>query len=154
MERVPAFGHSGTAPTGVPVRQATPSAASCYGAKVKSPWCVAPTVSENDRDERGHFQPEHGDQEYLTAVAEHEPAGTKEVAEAVGVTRQNADQRLRRLEDEGKVTSKKIGNSLAWSLAGERHAVRHVEPDDAFWEAETYAGEQMSAEDIDDVLYG
>lgn len=110
-------------------------------------------MSENDRDERGYFQPEHDDREFLEAVSEHEPAGTAEIAEAVGVTRQNADHRLRQLVDEGAVTNTKIGSSLAWSLADEQISVRHVDPDDAFWEAETYAGEEMSAKDIDDVLY-
>lgn len=110
-------------------------------------------MSENDRDDRGHFQPEHDDREFLTAVATHEPAGTTEIAEAVGVTRQNADKRLRRLEEAGTVTSKKIGNSLAWMLAEDHQVVQHVDPDDPFWEADTYAGEAMSAEDIDDVLY-
>lgn len=110
-------------------------------------------MSENDRNERGHFQPEHADREFLEAVAEHEPAGTAEIAEAVGVTRQNADQRLRRLADTGKVTSKKIGSSLAWSLAEDQSVIGNVDPDDEFWDAATYAGEEMSAEDIDDVLY-
>lgn len=53
---------------------------------------------------------------YLDAVENHSPASTKEVADAVGVTRQGADYRLRQLEEMGKVTSKKIGNSLAWRL--------------------------------------
>lgn len=110
-------------------------------------------MSENDRDDRGYFQAEHPDKEYLAAVAEFEPAGTTEIAKTVGVTRQNADQRLRRLEDEGKVSCKKIGTSLVWSLEEELHVVDHVDPDDAFWEAETYAGEEMSTADIDDVLY-
>jgi DNA-binding transcriptional ArsR family regulator len=110
-------------------------------------------MSGNDRDERGHFQPEHDDREFLAAVGSHEPAGTAEIAEAVGVTRQNADQRLRQLEDAGQVTSKKIGNSLAWMLAADHDAVQHVDPDDAFWDAETYEGEPMSAEDVDDILY-
>jgi len=110
-------------------------------------------MSENDRDDRGHFQLEHDDGEFLTAVADKGPAGTKEIAETVGVTRQNADQRLRRLEEEGTVTSKKIGNSLAWMLAEDHQAIQHVDPDDTFWDAETYTGEAMSAEDIDDVLY-
>ena len=70
-------------------------------------------MSENDHDDRGYFQPEHNDREFLAAVATYEPAGTMEIAEAVGVTRRNADQRLRRLEEEGHVTSKKIGNSRA-----------------------------------------
>lgn len=111
-------------------------------------------MSENDRDDRGHFRREHRDREYLEAVAEHEPAGTAEIADAVGVTRQNADQRLRGLEDEGRVASKKIGNSLAWSLADGRSLVTRVDADDGFWEAETYEGEEMGSEEIDDVLYG
>ncbi len=110
-------------------------------------------MSGNNRDDRGHFQAEHTDREYLAAVAEREPAGTSEIAEAVGVTRQNADRRLRRLEDQGKVSCKKIGTSLVWSLEEDTYIVQHVDPDDTFWEAETYAGEEMSAEDIDDVLY-
>lgn len=111
-------------------------------------------MSENERDDRGHFQPETDDREYLEAVERREPAGTAEIAEAVGVTRQNADKRLRRLEDAGKVRCKKIGASLVWMLAEGEQVARSVDPDDDFWEAETYAGEEMSASDIDEVLYG
>jgi predicted transcriptional regulator len=57
----------------------------------------------------------HTDQEYIEATQENQPASTKEVARAVGVTRQAADYRLRKLEEEGRVKSKKIGGSLAWS---------------------------------------
>jgi DNA-binding transcriptional ArsR family regulator len=96
----------------------------------------------------------HSDEEYLDAVREHEPAATSEIAEVVGVARQSADYRLRKLEDERKVTSKTIGNSLAWSLADGIGELRGVDPDDGFWDAETYAGEAMSASDIDDVVYG
>ena len=96
----------------------------------------------------------HSDEEYLDAVSEHEPAVTSEIAEVVGVARQSADYRLRKLEDNRKVTSKTIGNSLAWSLADRAVEIRDVDPDDVFWDAETYAGEAMSASDIDDVVYG
>lgn len=41
---------------------------------------------------------------------------TKEIADAVGVTRQGADYRLRQLRDDGVVTSEKIGNVLVWSV--------------------------------------
>ncbi len=53
-------------------------------------------------------------EDYLEAVREHEPAATSEVAEAVGVTRQGADYRLRKLEEDGLVRSKMVGNSLVW----------------------------------------
>lgn len=61
----------------------------------------------------------HSDKTYVDAVREHEPAGTTEVAETVGVARQSADYRLRQLEDKGLVESKKIGNSLAWSVVND-----------------------------------
>ena len=76
-------------------------------------------MSERDRDNSGRFKPEVSDDEILEAVREHEPAGTSEVGEAVGLARQNADYRLRRLEEEGEVRSKKVGHSLIWLLSGE-----------------------------------
>jgi len=56
------------------------------------------------------------DDEYLDAVREHEPAATSEIADTVGVTRQGADYRLRQLEENGKIRSKMVGNSLVWML--------------------------------------
>lgn len=94
----------------------------------------------------------HSDEEYLDAVRKLEPAGTSDIADAVGVVRQSADYRLRKLEDEGAVTSTKIGNSLAWRLADETATARPINPDDAFWEAESYEGELMSVSDtIEDI---
>ena len=96
----------------------------------------------------------HSDEEYLDAVREHEPAATSEIAQVVGVARQSAGYRLRKLEDERKVASKTIGNSLAWSLADGAVEIRNIDPDDGFWDAETYVGEAMSVSDVDDVVYG
>lgn len=95
----------------------------------------------------------HSDEEYLEAVREHEPAATTEVADEVGVARQSADYRLRRLENEGRVRSTRIGNSLAWSVTEASSEPREVDPADEFWEAETYEGAAMSASEIDDVIY-
>lgn len=61
----------------------------------------------------------HTVNEYLRAIKENAPASTNDVAEAVGVTRQGADYRLKRLEEDGIVTSVRIGNSLAWSVVEE-----------------------------------
>ncbi|QCC57315.1 helix-turn-helix domain-containing protein (plasmid) [Natrinema thermotolerans] len=61
----------------------------------------------------------YSEEEYLDAVRENTPASTKEVADAVGVTRQGADYRLRELEEDGKVTSKMAGNSLIWMVVDE-----------------------------------
>ena len=109
-------------------------------------------MSENGRDNHGHFQAEHADQEYLAAVAEHEPAGTAEIAATVGVTRQNADRRLRRLREAEQLSCKKIGTALVWTLE-DGVVARHVDPADTFWETESFAGEKMSTAEIDDVVY-
>ena len=74
-------------------------------------------MSTGPRDSRGRFAPEHSDEELVDAVREYEPAGTSEVAERVGLARQSADYRLRKLADAGRVRSKKVGGSLVWSLS-------------------------------------
>ncbi|AUV80259.1 hypothetical protein C2R22_00095 [Salinigranum rubrum] len=76
-------------------------------------------MTEDRRDEHGQFAPEYTTEEFLNAVREHEPAGTSEVAEAVGCTTQNADYRLRQLREGGRVASKKIGRSLVWTLTND-----------------------------------
>ena len=73
-------------------------------------------MNESRRDERGRFAAKHSEEDVLEAVRNHEPAGTTEVAGELGIKRPSADYRLRQLEEEGKVSSKKIGNSLAWSI--------------------------------------
>lgn len=76
-------------------------------------------MSERDRDSSGRFKPEASEKDILEAVRENEPAETGEVGDAVGLARQNADYRLRRLEDGGTVRSMKVGRSLVWMLAND-----------------------------------
>jgi len=71
------------------------------------------------RDEKGRLLPKYDEEEILEAVGEHSPAATSEVADEVGCTRQNADYRLRQLEERGLVESKKIGAVLVWTLTDE-----------------------------------
>lgn len=71
------------------------------------------------RDSTGRFSPKYDEADILAAVRENEPAATSEVADSVGFARQNADYRLRRLADEGRVRSKKVGASLVWMLTDE-----------------------------------
>lgn len=59
------------------------------------------------------------DDEVVRAVREYEPAATSEVGDALGIYRQSADYRLQQLEEEGRVRSKVVGNSLVWMVAGE-----------------------------------
>ncbi|WP_338739369.1 FaeA/PapI family transcriptional regulator [Haloplanus salilacus] len=59
---------------------------------------------------------QYSDVDFLDAVAKHTPASTSEVADEVGCTRRNADMRLKKLADEGKVKRKKIAASQVWAL--------------------------------------
>lgn len=65
-----------------------------------------------DEDPRRQFL----DSDFLDAVEKHAPASTSEVANEVGCTRRNADMRLKKLADDGKVKRKKIAASQVWTL--------------------------------------
>jgi hypothetical protein len=80
------------------------------------------TAPERARSATGEFAETYPVGEFLAAVRDHAPASTKEVADAVGCTRQNADYRLRQLRGDGEVRSKKVGASLVWMLAEGREA--------------------------------
>jgi len=65
------------------------------------------------------------DEEVLQAIQDHRaPAvGTGDVADAVGVSRQAADYRLKNLKDDGLIDTELIGQTKIWWLtnAGERY---------------------------------
>jgi DNA-binding Lrp family transcriptional regulator len=75
-------------------------------------------MTNTERDpESGKLTKQYTDEDFLDAVEEYAPASTREVADAVGCSRRNADVRLRRLEEDGSVESKMAGNSLVWFRA-------------------------------------
>jgi CTP-dependent riboflavin kinase len=57
----------------------------------------------------------HPPEEFLTALAElGGDGGTQEVADAVGAKYQVTYRKLRALEDDGKITRRKVGNANLW----------------------------------------
>lgn len=74
------------------------------------------TETDRKRTAEGTYAPTVTDEEIIEAVGENEPAGTSEVGEAVEMSRQNADYRLRKLEEQDRVQKKKVGRTLVWSL--------------------------------------
>lgn len=69
-------------------------------------------MAEQSREQR-----EVTDDDLKAAVKEHTPAGTQEVADAVGMSRQGVDYRLQKIEDRHPnpwVWSKKIGPTKIW----------------------------------------
>nr|EGQ39593.1 MAG: sugar-specific transcriptional regulator TrmB [Candidatus Nanosalinarum sp. J07AB56] len=73
-------------------------------------------TQDKPRSDSGEWEPTASEEEVLDAVAKHSPAATSEVADEIGLTRQGADARLRRLHDTGAVEKKKIAASLVWFL--------------------------------------
>lgn len=62
-------------------------------------------------------QSEVTDDELKQAVKEYTPAGTQEIADRVGMSRQGVEYRLRKIEDRYEnpwVWSKKIGPTRIW----------------------------------------
>lgn len=54
------------------------------------------------------------DREFVSSVYRLTPAGTSEVAEMVGLSRQAAEYRLKQLEEEGVIWSKLVGPTRVW----------------------------------------
>ena len=72
-----------------------------------------------DREkETGKYSTSYPDSDFLNAIQQLDGmAGTSEVAEEVGCTRRTAYTRLKSLEQDDRVASRKIGNSIVWSLS-------------------------------------
>jgi predicted ArsR family transcriptional regulator len=62
------------------------------------------------------------DADVVAAVRAHDPAATSEIGDELGVSRQSADRRLRRLCDDERISSKKVGPSLVWFMPRETSA--------------------------------
>ncbi len=86
---------------------------------------------ERNRDKStGQFAGEVTADDVVAAVRAHDPAATSEVGDELGVSRQAADRRLRRLRDDGRVSSKKIGASLVWFMPRTRETRERRAHDD------------------------
>lgn len=54
------------------------------------------------------------DREVMNAVYRCTPAGTSEVADLIGISRQGAEYHLKKLEDREWLWSKKVGPTRVW----------------------------------------
>jgi len=72
-------------------------------------------MADRDRDEEsGKFTEEYPPQEFIQALDEIGPSGTTEISDHIGCDRRTAYLKLKSLEEEGEVSSTKVGNSLFW----------------------------------------
>ncbi len=72
-----------------------------------------------DREEEsGKYTTTYADSEFIEAIQQLEGmAGTSEIAEEIGCTQRTAYTRLKSLEDQDRIKSRKVGSSLLWSLS-------------------------------------
>lgn len=70
--------------------------------------------------ETGRFKTVYHDEDLIDILDDEGPTGTRDVANTLGSTRVHAYNRLRELEEEGRVSSRKIGGSRVWTLAEDK----------------------------------
>jgi predicted ArsR family transcriptional regulator len=69
-----------------------------------------------DRDDKtGRFRESYPAGAFVEALEELGPSGTQDVADEVGCKYRTAHAKLSELEEEGHVTSRKVGNAKLWS---------------------------------------
>ena len=77
-----------------------------------------------------------------------------DVAEVLDCSRETARRKLRTLEEQKRVASRKTAGRIVWWIVDEQEPARGVDPDDSFWEFEPGAsGESDVSENVDEVLY-
>lgn len=71
-----------------------------------------------DREEEsGKYTTSYSDSDFIDAIRKLDGlGGTSDIADAIGCTRRTAYTRLQRLENGGQVSSRKVGNSLVWTI--------------------------------------
>lgn len=76
-----------------------------------------------ERDSHGRVVETYPLDDVYAALASISPAGTQEVAGELGSSYETAYHKLRELEDEGRVNSRKVANARLWAVVeGEEEA--------------------------------
>ena len=72
-----------------------------------------------ERDDHGRIKETYPLDDVHGTLAELGPSGTQEVADELECAYATAYEKLRALEDEGRVTSRKIANARLWTATEE-----------------------------------
>lgn len=72
-----------------------------------------------ERDEKGRIKETYPLDDVHAVLAEIGPAGTSEVADELESAYATAYEKLRKLEDDGRVTSRKVANARLWTAIEE-----------------------------------
>lgn len=78
-----------------------------------------------------------------------------DVAEALECSRETARRKLRTLEEQGRVASRKTAGRVVWWVVSDGESPSGIDPEDPFWEFEPgQSGESDVSETVDEILYG
>jgi len=72
-------------------------------------------VPRDNRDDDGRYTDHHSDEEYVDAVGKHEPAGTRDIANELGVDVETARLRLIDLASKNKLEQSRAGKTLIFT---------------------------------------
>lgn len=79
---------------------------------------VGSVPGKEREEESGKYTTSYPDAAFLDAIQQLDGmAGTSEIAEEVGCTRRTAYTRLKTLENDDRVSSRKVGSSLVWTIS-------------------------------------
>lgn len=67
-----------------------------------------------ERDDEGKFTKKVTDKELINTIKNQDLPSTTDIAKKVGMDQSNAYRRLKKLEEQNKVKSEKIGQTLIW----------------------------------------
>lgn len=76
--------------------------------------CMASNMVKNRDEESGQYTETVTDDEILAYLSKQNGVGTIDIADQFDYEQPSAYRRLKQLEDEGRVTNRKIGGSLFW----------------------------------------
>lgn len=74
-------------------------------------------MDNGDRDKDGRWSPQYKNKEFLEAIEQVPVASTQRIADEVGCSYDLSYRRLKTLEENGLITSEKVGGSFVWLIA-------------------------------------
>lgn len=128
-----------------------------YATRVICPQGVVLVMSGDEREDSGRYTETITlDDVFDVFETVDGPVVTSgDIAESLDCSRETARRKLRSLEEQKRVASRKTAGRVVWWIVDAQESARGVDPDDPFWEFEPGAsGEVDASERVDEILYG
>ncbi|RBI58329.1 transcriptional regulator [halophilic archaeon] len=81
--------------------------------------CMAINMPKKRDDDSGRYTQSVDDDDILAYLREQDGAGTSEVADAFDYEQSTVYRRMKRLEDDGRVSRREVGGVILWSVTDE-----------------------------------